>query len=192
LARSQDGSVIYAPLDRAIVDAARQITDLAEIRELVASAGQRGKVLIAHLARQLDAGPAAGSARLRRVLAEVADAVRSAAEADLRTLIIQSRLPTPLYNPSLYVGGGFWPGRTCGGQEQAWPRRSIPWPGTLLPADYERTLARHDRMIAQGIRVLHFAPRQLRIAKREVAQQIRSTLAQSTGPLPHIVTRPAP
>ena len=51
-----DGPVVYAALDRAIVDAARQLTDLAEIRELVASAVQRGKVLIAHLGRELDAG----------------------------------------------------------------------------------------------------------------------------------------
>jgi len=61
----------------------------------------------------------------------------------------------------------------------------------MLPADYERTLARHDRMIAEGIRVLHFPPRQLRFAQRDVAQQIKATLAQSTGPLAHIVTRPA-
>src|SRR5271166_2354836 len=78
----QDGAVIYAPLDRAIVDTARHLTDLPEIRELVASAVQRGKVLVAHLARELDAGPVAGSARLRHVLNEVADGVRSTAEAD--------------------------------------------------------------------------------------------------------------
>jgi len=72
----EDGAVVYAALDRAIVDAARQITDLPEIRELVASAVQRGTVLSAHLARQLDAGPAAGSARLRLALTEVADGVR--------------------------------------------------------------------------------------------------------------------
>jgi hypothetical protein len=187
-----DGPIAYAALDRAIVDAARQITDLPETRELVASAVQRGKVLIAHLASQLDAGPAAGSARLRVVLAEVADGVRSTAEADLRRLVIQSRLPTPLYNPSLYVGAQFlarpdvwWPAAGVAAEVD-----SLAW--HLLPADYERTLARHDRMIAQGIRVLHFPPRQLRVAQREVVQQIKATLAHSTGPLPHIVTRPAP
>jgi hypothetical protein len=188
-ARYEDGAVVYAPLDRAIVDAARQLTDLPEIRELAASAVQRGKVLVAHLARELDAGPVAGSARLRVALAEVADGVRSTAEADLRTLVIQSRLPTPLYNHDLYVGGEFlarpdawWPdaGVAAEVDSKAWH---------LSPADYERTLARHDRMIAQGIRVLHFAPRQLSLAKREVVQQIRSTLAVSTGPLPHIETR---
>jgi hypothetical protein len=185
----QDGTVIYAPLDRALVDAARQLTDLPDIRELVASAVQRGKVLVAHLVRELDAGPLAGSARLRLVLGEVAEGVRSTAEADLRTLIIQSRLPIPLYNHDLYVAGKFlarpdawWPdaGVAAEVDSKAWH---------LLPADYERTLERHDRMIAQGIRVLHFPPSRLRTAKREVAQEIKSTLAQSTGRLAHIETR---
>ena len=75
---------------RALVDAARQLTDLPYISELVASAVQRGKILVAHLVRELDAGSAAGSARMRLVLGEVAEGVRSTAEADLRTLIIQA------------------------------------------------------------------------------------------------------
>ncbi len=185
-----EGAVVYAPLDRALIDAARQLTDLAEIRQLVASAVQRGKVLVPHIARELDrAGPIPGSARLRLVLTEVADGVRSTAEADLRTLIIQARLPTPLYNPDLYVGGKFlarpdawWPDAGVAVEVD-----SMAW--HLSPADYERTQARHDRMIAAGIRVLHFAPKRLRIAKRDVAQQIKSTLAISTA-LPHIETRP--
>jgi hypothetical protein len=185
-----DGVVVYAPLDRAIIDAARQLTELSEIRDLVASAVQRGKLMVGHLARELDkAGRVAGSARMRLVLAEVADGARSAAEADLRTLIIHARLPTPLYNADLYVGGEF-----LARPDAWWPEAgvavevdSFAW--HLSPTDYERTQIRHDRMIAQGIRVLHFTPRYLRAAKREVAQQIRSTLAQSTGPLPHIETR---
>jgi hypothetical protein len=187
----QDGVVIYAPLDRAIIDAARQLTDLSEIRDLVASAVQRGKLLVGHLARELEtAGPVAGSARIRMVLAEVADGVRSVAEADLRTLIMQARLPTPLYNPDLFVGGKFlarpdawWPDAGVAVEVD-----SIAW--HLSPSDYELTQIRHDRMIAQGIRVLHFTPRYLRTARREVVQQIRSTLAQSAGPLEHVETRP--
>lgn len=186
----EDGVVIYAPLDRAIIDAARQSTDLPEIRDLVASAVQRGKLMVGHLARELDnAGPVAGSARVRLVLAEVADGVRSAAEGDLRLLIIQARLPTPLYNADLYVAGKF-----LARPDAWWPDfgvvvevDSVAW--HLSPADYERTQIRHDRMIAQGIRVLHFTPRYLRTAQREVGQQIRATLAQSTGPLAHIETR---
>ena len=189
----QDGAVVYAPLDRAIIDAARQLTELPEIRELVASAVQRGKLMVGHLARELEkAGPVSGSARVRLVLAEVADGVRSVAEADLRALIIQARLPTPLYNPDLFVGGQF-----LARPDAWWPEAgvavevdSMAW--HLSPSDYERTQIRHDRMIAQGIRVLHFNPRYLRSAKREVAHQIRATLAQSAGPLPHIETRASP
>jgi hypothetical protein len=40
------------PLDRAIIDAARQLTDISEIRELLASAVQRGKILVGHIARK--------------------------------------------------------------------------------------------------------------------------------------------
>jgi hypothetical protein len=188
----EDGSIIYAPLDRAIIDAARLLTDLSAIRLLVASPVQQGKLLVGHLARELEnAGPVAGSARIRLVLAEVADGVQSVAEADLRTLIIQARLPTALYNPDLYVGGKFlvrpdawWPAAGVAVEVD-----SMAW--HLSPADYERTQLRHDRMIAQGIRVLHFAPRYLRTARRQAAQQIKSTLAQSTGPLLHIETRPS-
>ena len=99
--------------------------------------------------------------------------------------------PTPLYNPTLYVDGKFlarpdawWPEAAVAAEvdSRAWH---------LMPADYERTLARHDRMITLGIRVLHFPPRKLRAAPREVVQQIRSTLALSTGSVPRIVTRPA-
>jgi len=63
-----------------------------------------------------------------------------------------------MYNPALYVDGKFlakpdawWPeaGVAAEVDSRAWH---------LLPADYERTLARHDRMIALGVRVLHFPP----------------------------------
>jgi hypothetical protein len=175
------------------MDAARQLTDLPEIRELMASAVQHGHLLVGHLARELDkAGPVTGTARLRMALTELADGVRSTAEADLRTLIIQMQLPTPLYNPDLYVAGKFlarpdawWPDAAVAVEvdSKAWH---------LSPADYERTQIRHDCMIAEGIRVLHFAPSHLRLRQRDVAQQIQSTLARSTGPLPRIETRPTP
>ena len=61
----------------------------------------------------------------------------------------------------------------------------------LAPADWEQTLARHDRMTAQGILVLHFPPQRLRTVKGEIAREIGSALASSRGPLRHIVTEPA-
>ena len=186
----RDGVISYTPLDRAIVDAARELTDLADVRELVASAVQRGKVEISQLTMELAASRTAGSARLRLVLAEVADGVRSVAEADLRAVILRSSLPTPLYNASLFAGGKFL------AQPDAW------WPAAgvvaevdsrqwhLSPESWQRTLQRSARMTAQGILVLHFTPAEIRSDRRAVVARIRSALAASRGPLPRIETRP--
>jgi len=186
----RDGAVMYAPLDRAIVDAVRPLTDMSEVRDLVASGVQRGKVEVWQLNRELALGSQQGSARLRLALAEVSDGVRSVAEADLHAIVAQFRLPAPLYNPRLFVGSDFlaspdawWPdaGVAAEVDSKAWH---------LKPADWEHTLARHDRMTAQGILVLRFPPARLRTAKRDVAREIRSALAVSRGPLTHIRTAP--
>jgi hypothetical protein len=186
----QDGAVSYVPLDRAITDAARRLSDMSEIRDLIASGVQRGKVGIWELARELDLGPRQGSARLRLALAEVSEGVRSVAEADLRSLVKQFRLPDPLYNPKLFVAGEFlampdawWPdfGVAAEVESKAWH---------LSPADWQRTLDRQARMSAEGIHVLPFPPVQLRTARQQVARAIRAALARSQGPLVNITTRP--
>jgi hypothetical protein len=186
----EDGIVCYADPARAVADAVREMTDLSDVRALLAAGVQRGKVLIWQLATELDIGPVRGSALLRQGLSEVAAGVRSSAEADLMTLVRQSKLPEPLYNPRLHVGGEFraspdawWPdfGMAVEVDSKAWH---------LSPADWERTLARHARMTAQRILVLHFPPARLRTARREVVAEIRSALARSSGPLPHISTLP--
>ncbi len=186
----RDGVVSYAPLDRAIADAVRRLSDMAEVRDLIASGVQRGKVGIWELARELDVGPRQGSARLRLALGEVADGVRSVAEADLRSLVRQFRLPDPLYNPKLFVAGEFlampdawWPdfGVAAEVESKAWH---------MSPAYWQRTLDRQARMSAEGILVLPFPPVRLRTAKQQVAKEIRSALANSRGPLAHVTTRP--
>ena len=175
----------YASVDRAIADAARKLTDMADVRAVVAAGVQRGKVHVLHLANELDRGPVHGSARLRMALAEVADGVRSTAEADLRKIILASRLSAPLYNARLYIGNEFlaspdawWPAAGVAAEvdSKAWH---------FSPSDWEHTLARHDRMTAQGL-VLRFPPQRLRGAKREIAMEISSALSASRGPLPHI------
>jgi hypothetical protein len=187
----QDGVVRYAPLDRAIADTARMLTDIRAVRAVVATAVQRGEVQLWQLTRELDLGPKRHSALLRQAVAEVAAGVRSAAEADLLTLITAAKLPEPLYNARLYVGQDFlaspdvwWPeyGVAVEVDSKAWH---------LSPADWERTLARHARMTAQGILVLHFPPGRLRTARRAVTAEMRSALARSSGPLPHIRTESA-
>jgi len=186
----KDGVVSYVPPDRAIADTARQLTDMSEVRELVAAGVQRGKVAVWQIMRELNLGPAAGSARLRVALAEVADGVRSTAEADLRTIVKHARLPEPLYNRMLFIGEEFlakpdawWPefGVAAEVDSKAWH---------LTPASWEQTLARHARMTACGILVLHFTPQRLRTAGYAVVRDLRLALAASRGPLPRIRTGP--
>ena len=97
----------------------------------------------------------------RRALAEVAEGIRSAIEGDLRDLIRWARLPTPLYNPRLLVDGKFlampdcwWPESGVAGEadSRAWH---------FSPDDWEQTLARHARMSAHGIIVLHLTPQRI-------------------------------
>jgi very-short-patch-repair endonuclease len=175
------GSVCYVPPARAVADTVRGLADLREVRAVVADAVQRRRVQVWQLAEELTRGQAQGTARLRAVLAEVAEGVRSAVEGDLRGLVKRERLPDPVYNPRLFVG------RTFIGVPDAW------WPGAcvaveidsrqwhLSPRDWEETLARNARMSAHGIVVLHISPRRLRTEPRQVAAEIRSALAAGRG-----------
>jgi hypothetical protein len=58
------------------------VTSLADARDVVASAVQQRICTIEQLATELRDGPIRHSARLRSVLAELAEGNRSAAEAD--------------------------------------------------------------------------------------------------------------
>jgi hypothetical protein len=166
----------WAPPARAVVDAARGGLALGEPRAVVADAVQQGKCTVQQLAAELRAGPKQGSGVLRAALEEVADGVASVAEGDLRKLIKKGGLPAPMYNPSLYVGTVFlakpdawWPnaGVACEVDSRQWH---------LSPADWERTQARHARMSAQGILVLHYAPRRIRSDAAGVVAELRSAI----------------
>ncbi len=171
------GEVSYVPAARAVADTVRDLHELSEVRAVVADAVQRRRVQVWHLAEELAAGPARGASCFRTVLAEIADGVRSVAEADLRTLIKHEGLPVPMYNPRLFVGPTF-----IGAPDAWWPEACVAcevesreW--HLAPGDWERTLARDARMSAFGIVVLHFPPRRLRTEPRAMAAEIRSALA---------------
>jgi len=186
------GELCFAPPARAVADAVRGLRELSDVRAVVAAAVQQGKCTVTHLAEELNDGSMRFSAQFRRALAEVADGIRSSAEGDLRDLITDAQLPMPMFNPRLFVGSAFLASPDC------W------WPGTgvaievdsrewhLSPEDWERTLARHVRMSAYGIIVLHFTPAQIRHNRAEVTAAIRSALdAARNRPLPQIRALPA-
>ena len=121
------GAARFVLPDRAVADTVRGMTDLSEVRAVVAESVQRNRCSIALLAEELDAGPVHGSALLRRALAEVADGIRSAAEGDLRDLIVWARLPIPMFNPRLIAAGEFLAKPDCWWE---WQRKPIRGPGT--------------------------------------------------------------
>jgi hypothetical protein len=186
------GGLRYAPTARALADAARMLTDIGDVRAIVASAIQWRKVTVIDLAEELARGPASGAARLRVVLAETADGVRSAAEAELRKLVKRAGLPDPLYNPDLYLGTEFIarPDAWWGDSAVAVEVDSREW--HLRPSDWERTMARHSRMSALGIIVLHYPPSRLHSEPKLIMAEIASALESGRGrALPDLRVVPA-
>jgi hypothetical protein len=181
------GEARFAFAPRAVADAVRPMTELADVRAVVAGAVQRGRCSIQHLAEELVAGPTWGSALFRQSLAEVAEGVRSAVEADLRDLIRWARLPPPFYNPRLIVDGEFLASPDCWWPESGVAGEADSRAWHLSPDDWEQTLARHARMSAHGIIVLHLTTQRIRLKRREVADEIRCALAAGRQ-LPQIRT----
>jgi very-short-patch-repair endonuclease len=179
------GELRYAPPTRAVADAARQMTDIQDVRAMVADSVQHGQCRPEALAAELSAGPLRDSARLRLVLGEIADGIRSVAEAELRDLIKRSGLPEPQFNARLYAGSTFIATPDCW-----WPDARVAvevdsreW--HLSPADWERTMSRRSKMSSYGIIVLHFSPRQIRTEPAMVVSLIRSALVSAAG-RPHL------
>jgi very-short-patch-repair endonuclease len=175
------GELRYVSPPRAVADAARLMTDIRDVRAVAADAVQRGKCTSAQLAEELSNGPRRDSARLRRVLGEIADGIRSVAEAELRDLIRRARLTGAIFNPQLFVGTVF-----IGSPDCWWPDVGVAvevdsreW--HLSPADWERTMSRRATMSSHGIIVLHFSPRQIRTEPHKVVGLIRSALESAAG-----------
>ncbi len=166
----------WAPAARAVADASRGDLGYRDVQAMVADAVQSKACTIGQLAEELRTGPRQKSGLLRAVLEEVADGIASGAEGDLRKLIKSGRLPEPMYNPKLYVDSEFL------GQPDVWWQDagvagevdSREW--HLSPALWARTMARHDRMSAQGILVLHFPPRRIRTDGATVTAELRSAI----------------
>jgi hypothetical protein len=174
----------YALPARAAADAARWLTNLREVRAVVAGAVQSRRCTITELTEELQAGGIRDSALLRIVLAEVAVGVRSAPEAELRVLIRKAGLAMPMFNPCLYLLDG-----TFIAQPDAW------WPeaGIAIEVDskqwhfreahWQHTMDRHTDLGQYSIVTLHFTPHKIRTEPTTVMTQMKN--AYNSG-----ITRP--
>jgi very-short-patch-repair endonuclease len=181
-----EGERRYTMAPRAVADAARYASSLADARAIVASAVQRGRCPPSMLAAELDEGGRRDSARLRIVVGEVADGVRSIAEGEFYELIKQSKLPAPLFNEPvrrpdgtlIAIADAWWPQARLVAEVD-----SREW--HLSPADWAKTMRRHNDLTQHGIHVLHFTPGQIRYDPRSVVATIAAALQQrGTGTAP--------
>lgn len=176
------GPLRYAPPPRAVADAVRGMASLRDVRAVVADAVQRDRCRVRDLAAELAAGPNAGSALFREALADIADGIRSTAEADLKDLLGRSGLPVPLFNPSVHDRDGAFIARP----DVWWPEFGVcvevdshEW--HMSPEDHARTLARGRRMSKHQMIVLRFTPKQIRSEPAQVIKDIRDALEGARG-----------
>ena len=177
-----------SPLPRAVVDAARALSGLRAVRAAVAEPVQRRLVTVEALADELASGPVRGSALLRAVLEEVRAGVRSPTEGELRQVLRRSPLlRDAVWDVRLVGTDGRWladvdcwleaAGLVVESDSRAWH---------LSPEHWERTMARHGRLTAAGVRVLHVPPSRHRRdpdgVRREVEAAYRAGRAGGGAP----------
>jgi hypothetical protein len=187
------GRIRFTKPPRAVADAARGLTRFDDVRHVVCAAVQQRACTVAELIEELRAGPTVGATLFRAALAEIGDGVRSVAEGDLRALILNSDLPRPMFNARLFDANGVF----IAAVDDWWPEAGV---GSevdsrayhLSAEDQDRTTDRHDRLIAHGILLLHFAPKRIKTDPDGIISEIRAALEKGRRrpPLP-ITTLPA-
>ncbi len=182
----------WAPVTRAVLDAARRMQRTDEVRAALAGAVQRSLTTPARLLTELDAGSSRGSALPRAVLRdEIATGIHSVAEADALRLARRSGLPAPLWNVDVCARNGRFVARPDAWFDDvalAWEIDSHEF--HLSPADHARTLDRDAHMTAEGIVVLHTLPSQLRREPQKVLDTLCRAYRQAAcRPRPHVYLR---
>lgn len=171
-----------APIARAAIDASRRLTNLSQGRALLAELVQRRMCTPRELAVELREAQIRGTALPRLVLREVRGGVRSVAEADAKRLLTAHNIPHALWNCDIYDEHGQW----LGCPDAVWLELgvvleidSLEW--HLSPADYRKALARHRRMTAAGLLVVHVTPGTIRDQPTEFLAELSRTLATAAS-----------
>ena len=152
-----------------------RVSELDAVRQRRAELRESLDALEQALASPAVGRPLIWGERVRSVLAETADGVRSAPEAELRDLIKKAGLPMPLFNPRLCLPDGTF--IAC--PDAWWPEAGVAveidskrW--HLSPDDWEHTMDRHDQLSQYAIATLHFTPHKLRTDQAFVIAKLKN------------------
>ncbi len=186
------GGFRVAPLVRALLDAARRLPTLDQVRALLAEAVQRELVTPEALAVEAKAGSRRGIARCRVVLEEMNANVHSPAESWAYRLAQNSDLPAMQWNVRLLGPDGKLLGIPDGWMDDvglAWQIDSTEY--HLGPTSYENTVLRHTLMTAAGVVVVHTLPKRIRSDPAAVIDELRrSYRAAQQRPRPLVTAVP--
>ncbi len=184
-----------APLERAVLDAARRMRRLDPVRALVAEAVQRGFTTEPRLSAELVVGSQRGSRLPRIALAEIRDGVRSAPEAWAREIALELEtdegFPRIEWNRAVHLETGerlFDPDGWIDEVAAAWEIESVEY--HLSPADQERSYRRRALMNRYDVVLVEHRPSRLRTAKDEVKADLRAAYERARRrPRPPLVAR---
>lgn len=172
-----------APFIRALIDAARDSADIDEVRAMMAETVQRRFCTPRQIIDEVRDGPMRHSQLARTVALEIADGIRSPAEAWLRAAFIRFRVPPPRWNTALLDADT---GRVIAIPDALWTKHCViaevdSRDYHLSPEDWKRTQERHSMLTALGFVVLHFAPSRIKADPEAVCSEVAAALAANTN-----------
>lgn len=171
-----------APVARACADATRRLSRHGEITELMSDAVQRRLCTVSHLAREVSTSSRRGTALPNRVLRDVADGVRSAAEAAAMRLWRRAGLPEAWWNAPVRTLDGRAIGTAdCWVDDVAmvWEIESTEW--HLDPAAHDYTVQRAAQFTAAGAVYVASKPKMILSDPQEVVAILRAVHARAAA-----------
>jgi hypothetical protein len=175
-----------APPARAVVDATAPHRESDAVRALFAAAVQQGLCTPEQLVAEVACLQRPYTALPREVTAEIAEGVRSAAEAWARLVLERSGLPAPLWNVALHSTDG----RRLGVVDAWWDEVGLAWEVDsrawhLRPEEHDRDTRKQSALAAEGIPVVRTRPYRLR-------REPDAVIAELVAAHGHAARRPRP
>ncbi|MEJ2864512.1 hypothetical protein [Actinomycetospora flava] len=169
-----------ASLPRALLDGARRLVRIDEVRALLCEAVQRRMVAVPALRAEIEKGSCRGTALVRTVIAELEDGIRSAAEAWLRELVLgMDDFPTVHWNAELRRADGSRLATVDGlvdGVPLVIEVHSFAHHADL--ETYDATMRRQGELTAAGYVVVPVTPKELREDPDGVRRKLRAALEE--------------
>lgn len=170
-----------ATLARALVDGARRLTRIDEVRALLCEAVQRRMVTVSALREEVEAGSCRGAALVRAVIVELEDGIRSAAEAWLRELLNgMEDFPPVRWNADLRLANGSTLACVDGlvdGVPLVIELHSFANHADL--DTFDATMRRQGELAAAGYIVVTVTPREVREDPEGVRRKLRAALEEA-------------